>query len=62
MIHLLFSPLVPTLGKDKGEKRMVKRAVQSRSFKVPSRSSKAEPLGYPKNPTYSLKTLMMTGF
>ena len=36
---------IPTLGKDQGGKRMVKRSVQCRSFNVPSRSSKAEPPG-----------------
>ena len=44
------------------EKRMVKIVVQCRSFSVPSRSSKAEPLGYTQNLTNSLKALMMTGF
>ena len=42
--HLLPLPF-PTLGKDHGEKRMVKIVVQCRSFNVPSRSSEPEPLG-----------------
>ena len=41
--------------KDQGRKRMVKTSVQCRSFKVPSRSSEAEPLGYPKTPHTALR-------
>ena len=47
---LLRPPPVPTLGKDQEGKRIEKRVVQCRSFRVQSRSSKAEPSGYPKPP------------
>ena len=50
VMNCLFPPPSPALGKDQGGKRMVKILVQCRSFNVPSRSSKAEPVGYTKTP------------
>ena len=42
-------------GKDQGGKRVVKIVGQCLRFKVPSRSSKAEPLGYHKTPHTALR-------